>query len=337
MTTNAIYTSLYSIEDQKIKGKTGIDYSYVKVSPSGDGGYGGNIDILNNHTWRSTSGNTDEVPYIVLNEYELTYGKWTQNILRVLKGTVGNNDTSDPYSDLYEGSETGFSYVLPYLVKENSTLRGGINNSWKRQDPIEALSKIPYVGQIPKAVKAAGNIFSAGYGAEKIVSYEDTAPRSITIEFPLFNTISEKTAIDNFNFVNLFAIQNLKIRTSFLTYIPPKIYKVQTSGQGGVYMPAAFVESYDVLSIGTTRLMSEGVYGGQAGRSVGSSGVLIPEAYKVVIKLREIVSESANIIFGSLGGDPVEVIKSKPYSNNTNFEGNANPLPSINDVISIFK
>ena len=329
MATNSIETSLYSIQNQTITGKTGANYSYTKVSPNGLGGRGGNIDILSNHSWKNnTAANIDEVPYIVLYEYELTYGKWTQNLIRILRGTISNKDTNDPYSDLYEASETGFNYVFPYLIKENSTIRGSINNTWNRESPLDSLKKVPLIGKLAKGVKAAGQIFSAGYGPEKIVTYNDTAQKTITIEFPLYNTVSEQNAIDNFNFVNLFAIQNLKIRTSFLTYVPPKIYKVQTSGQGGVYMPAAYVESYDFVSIGTTRLMRDTVYGGQAGVG-GSTGVLIPEAYKVIIKLREIVPENANIMFGALGGDPVEVIKSTKFDGTTQFNPNTNPLPTI--------
>jgi hypothetical protein len=318
-------TSLYSIEDETIRGTTGIDYSYLKVSPTGTNGNGGNIDILSNHTWKRASGKIDEVPYIVLYEYQLTYGKWTQNLMRILTGVLSQDDTNDPYAGLYEAAETGFNYVFPYLLKENSTIRGSVNNSWRRESPIDIIEKAPLIGRATKAVKFFGNVFSTGYGTEKIVSFNDTTPKSITIEFPLYNTISEKTAIDNFNFVNLFAIQNLKIRTSFLTYVPPKIYKVQTSGQGGVYMPAAYVESYDFVSIGTTRLMKDSQYSYN-----GGEGILIPEAYKVIIKLTEIVPESANIMFGALGGDPVNVIKATPFNNTPTLEFNQDPFPMLN-------
>ena len=103
--------------------------------------------------------------------------------------------------------------------------------------------------------------------------------------------------IKNYEFISLFGMQNLKIRTSFLTYIPPKIYSVESRGRGGVYMPAAYVSSYDVRSIGATREIQ-----------IGGNTHLIPEAYKVSITLTELIQESANIMQGSLGGSKTQLI-----------------------------
>jgi len=105
-----------------------------------------------------------------------------------------------------------------------------------------------------------------------------------------------KDTINNFEFVSLFGLQNLKVRTSFLTFVPPKIYTVQSS-RGGVYMPAACVSSYDVKSIGATRDLT-----------LKGSKYLIPEAYKVSITLKELIQESGNIMSANLDGSKVNVM-----------------------------
>ena len=85
-----------------------------------------------------------------------------------------------------------------------------------------------------------------------------------------------------------------------LTFIPPKIYTVDTVALGGVYMAAAYVSQLKIDSIGTTRRMSD-FFG------FGSSEILIPEAYKVSITFTDLVSQSSNIFAGTMGGAKIEV------------------------------
>ena len=140
------------------------------------------------------------------------------------------------------------------------------------------------------------------------------------IEFPLYNTMDIGDTIKNYEFISLFGMQNLKIRTSFLTYIPPKIYSVESTGRGGVYMPAAYVSSYDVRSIGATREIQ-----------IGGNTHLIPEAYKVSITLTELIQESANIMQGSLGGSKTQVIKNYDGTFRDIARGTAG---QVNDLIT---
>ena len=308
---NFTETSLYTIEPKTETALFGINFDYPKISPAGKAGFGGNIDILNKFRWKTNDGLTDEVPYIILMEYDLPYGLWTSrlsNIFSSIKSSLYSGD-ADPYIKLYTGTATGFSYVLPYLLKNGDSIRGsGIRNSWKEVDISQSVSKIPAIGRdLANAGKAIGDVmqvvgetFTPGYGAEKIMNYSNTERKSITITFPLYNTLDEQEAINNFDFVNLFAIQNLKTRTSWLTYTPPKLYVVEGIGLGSLYMPACYVSNYDFKAIGTTRYVS--------GYGQGGKSYLIPEAYKVSITLTELVAESSNIMWGALGGPKVQLI-----------------------------
>jgi len=291
--------SLYKVEQKQVK-DLGATFTYPNVTPA----TGGNIDILNDFTWRSTDGEIDEVPFITLTEKVLTYGQWVSRIANLVEaiGTNATGANTDPYMNLYAGSETGFFYTFPYLVKEGGSIRGETRNEWKENSLLNIIGNASVLGKIStkaaqglKGAQSAGSfigdIASPGYGPERIMTYAGTSPKSINITFPLYNTLSPQDAVKNFHFVNLFGMQSLKVRTSFLTFTPPKIYEVDGWSSGGIYMPIAFVSNYNVTSIGTTRYLN----------GDGYDGYLIPEAYKVSVTLTELIPESANIMMGATG------------------------------------
>jgi hypothetical protein len=137
----------------------------------------------------------------------------------------------------------------------------------------------------------------------------------LTISFYLYNTEDLASINDNFSFISLFYLQNLKTRTSWTTFLPPKVYSVDTMADGGIYMPMAYVENFDVKAIGQLRDFKE-ISGAtfaalnSISNFVPGVGRLIPEAYLVTITLREALPESANIMAGALGGKKVTVISS---------------------------
>jgi hypothetical protein len=301
---------------------------------------GGNlINVLQNFRWKNSVGAStiDEVPYIILSEYTLSYGMWAQNLFSILKNyTNGSKTNRDPYGTIYFGDNSAsnnFIYVLPYIVKPGSSIRGDLTNSWSEiNNPTSSMAGAVLgnaakgaIESIDKKVSGLANFAFTGYGQEKVSSYAGTNEREITIEFPLYNTTSTQDAINNFSFVNLFYLQNLKTRTSYLTYKPPKLYTVDTYSLGGIYIPASYVSGYSIKSIGTTRRFKDlGLNYG------GSDGVSIPEAYKVSIRIKELLPESVNIIAGALGGDKVSVV-----SNPINYSPVSSETPVINGRVVI--
>lgn len=269
----------------------GVTFKWPDIKPSGTA-----IDIINDFAWKHSITNqaVSDVPDIFVNEFSLPYGKWMQNIANVFTNVTAmtNGKAIDPYVSLYTGVPTGFSYRFPYIVTPGGSLKGSIKNSWEEIDILKTLANIGKGWDLPSKAVQVVEDFYGGFGYEKLQSFKSTGKRSITVTFPLYNTVNIKNTIDNFWFVNLFALQNLKVRTTFLTYIPPKIYEVQSSSLGSAYMPAAYVEDYNVYSIGATRQINiEGAYH------------LIPEAYKVEIKFTDLMDPSTNIEAGSAAFD----------------------------------
>lgn len=277
-----------------------VDY----LKPRGSG----LVDILNNHMW-SNAGNVSEVPYIMATEYELQYGAWTQNIANAftLAANIGNLKNTDPYLTLYAANQTGFSYAFPWLItSENSKIRSTSNN-WTKA---AGLTDLMQAGKSEENTKSglggallagALGLVSPGVGIEDTYQYADTSLQEITIKFPLYNTIDTQTAFDNYCFVTLFNFQNLKNRTSFITYIPPKIYSLDAWAYGGIYWPAAYVSTFSIDSIGTTRYLTD--YAGY----INGNALLVPEAYRVNITFKQLLADSANIFSGTMGGTKVQV------------------------------
>ena len=296
-----------------------IAVSYPVASKSGEGN--GIIDVHGLLRW-SNRGNIDEVPAITLEEYSLDFSRWASNITAITAALeqADKEGRADPYLKLYKGKRTDFKYILPYLIKPGDSIRGTITNEWQDLDTAGAVSSLlgGTAGDILKkmgtALIAGGGQFSAGFGTEPLKTFKSTGDNKILISFPLYNTYSIKEARDNFSFVNLLAFQNLKTRTSFVSYLPPKIYNVFSTNVGSVYMAAAYISELRIDSIGTTRAITD------VGAS--KSNVLIPEAYKVTITLTDLLTQSSNVMWSSLEGDRVQVID--PANNNAQNGGGQN-------------
>jgi hypothetical protein len=287
------------------------------------------IDIYKDHHWQ-LSKNVDEVPSVILKEYKLEYGRWTASLVRMLKTvksiTGKNTDASDSYQNLYIGEPTGFSYRLPYVLPSNTPqpVRGVLSNTWDK-------SSGDVTGNLFSGIKSivdfVGAGLTSGWGTEDILRYGSTDRRALSLSFYLYNTEDLASINDNFSFISLFYLQNLKTRTSWTTFLPPKVYSVDTMADGGIYMPMAYVENYDVKAIGQLRDFKEMSGASYAALNSISSfvpggGRLIPEAYLVTITLREALPESTNIMAGALGGKKVTVIASSPGAAGAGQAGN---------------
>jgi len=305
------YTSPLFILNDADSTSGSLSYKYPVVNTIGVGS--NPIDVVNNFSWRNIqSNNTEinsEVPSIQLTEYKLTKGKWLQNLSNVWEylknvSSVGSiydapiTDSTagmDPYQQLYTGMETGFIYNFPYFVGNAASVTGNIKNTWK---PVE-LSNIPFFGGYIEKGKDVASMFSTGFGFEPPSFFGNTSKRSISISFPLYNTVSLKNTKDNFYLCQLLQLQNVKTKTSFLTHIAPSLYLAEGLNFKGLYMPAAYMSSLDVKSIGTTRSVDIG----------DGKACLIPEAYKIEITLESLMEDSVNILSGSFSdSNKVKVI-----------------------------
>lgn len=298
-------TLLYDVTTTKkqVYGLGNIFNAVPKLTPKTAGGL---IDIVNNFKWKN-SGNAAEVPRIFARELELQYGMWTQNFAKALTlvENIFTGSQIDAYLQLYASQPTGFNYSFPWLLKDGENIRS-ISNSWDKVEGLPGLlkkvSEKATTGSILGAGAAAGfGSMSPGIGFEEINEFKQTEKQEITISFPLYNTTTIIDAFNNYAFVSMFTFQNLKTRTSFMTFIPPKLYTLDSKNLGGLYWPLAYVSNFKIDSIGTTRDISSYM------EITNGNNILVPEAYKVTITFKELVSQSSNIFAGTMGGQKVVI------------------------------
>jgi hypothetical protein len=281
------------------------------------------VDVFNDMYW-TTAYDKSETPAIYVQEKVLKYGTWATQLANILSETskvIGGGQTSfnggqpntstshqvDTFLNLYAAEDTGFNYNFPWLLKSGDNIRN-IGNDWAKTEGLAGMlggmagndSDNKKSDLLGSAIGLAMQSVTPGFGFEDTKQFSGTSEQELSISFPLYNTLDLNSAYNHFSFVNLFTFQNLKTRTSLMSFIPPKIYTVDSYAVGGIYMAAAYVASFKVDSIGTTRAMSDW-YG------YGADNILMPEAYKVSITFKDLLSQSSNVFAGTMGGKKVQV------------------------------
>jgi hypothetical protein len=318
----------------------------LKLEPRG----AGIVDVYSKLPWRSQTGPDPaelEIPYIMLTEFEIKLSGMLSNLNTLYTDLFGkeSHGFKDIYKKLYVADPTNFVYKLPWLLNQGSSLMSS-NNKWSDghdTNPFSGAggmisslmgSKPPKPGQEPSSASKVGSYIGklagdfakgsvAGVNGLDTVSYfEASDKKSISVSFPLYNTLDHKSAFENYNFVLLLTFQNTMTRTSLVTHIPPKIYEVRT-GVGGIYMAAAYISNLNITNIGTTRLLPASEFGHI------SESIIIPEAYKVTFTLNDLLPASTQLLAEANGNvGSVNVIM--PLK-----EAKITPLNTI--VNSIFK
>jgi hypothetical protein len=299
------------------------------------------FNIVKDFKW-TTSSFKKEVPRIELVEYQITQNQQANYITKMMKGIskttavkgIGsaiygafsyNNDVNtlkDPYEGLYTAKETKFRYIFPFYSPTTVSTKV----TWSSKMPPEgkslvvaaaggmsgaAIDAMTGSSEARKAIEqyavnaaaAVENINAPFAGIEQPMWYTGTAKNNYTIKFPLFNTISVEETLRNYDFIRVFNYQNLHLRTTFATYLPPVFYKCEQNGDGEYWnelgaKPAVYVSNFVVQNIGAIRAIN----------IEGSHKMSVPEAYMVEITLSEMITTSRNIYASVFTGDPVKVV-----------------------------
>ena len=209
------------------------------------------------------------------------------------------------YLGIYQTELTGFNYALPYF-NDNSGLN--ISNSWADT----AQTNDPIFSPIGKAVEDMADRISStvntlinqpGTFIEKPKYFQyDTNTQSITINFPLFNTISRGRGVNssdklpyqqNYEFLWILAYQNRPFRKSFSVVTPSKLYTLHIPGME--FFPYCFIESLKIGFKGTRRNLPVIL---PDGNEIITS---IPEAYDVQITIKSLLANVSNMMLQEKG------------------------------------
>lgn len=229
-----------------------------------------------------------------------------QNILPGIEQTP--KDILDPYEEIFPDSPTSLKYIFPYFTKEYMKLQSA---EWAMVDKISKTAGEAATGSSKvlgafseKAGELVGGLQSAmsfvtsiGETALKLqyplVGANDRprvfashSERSITIDFPLYNTLHESDWKKNRLFLQVMMSQNLFIKRDFMTGLPPVFYRVLVPGQ--YFSFASSVTNIDVQNLGNVRMMYEDNQTGPG------KGIIVPDAWQVSITLTELTMPSLN-------------------------------------------
>ena len=218
------------------------------------------------------------------------------------------------YDEIFPDNPTGFSYVFPYFNKtqfELSTpqwqqvdgigeaIQGGATSLGSTLDKLRLPggSLLKGAGAVVEATTAAAELgLKALYPVVGIVDrpriFTNHSERSVTVSFPLYNTVISGEWAKNRNFYYTFASQNLFAKRDFITGLPPVFYRVYVPGQ---YF--SFASCITQISIENLGNITKETYGG------GTFEYLVPDAYQVTITLTEMLMPSLNQYQALQNGD----------------------------------
>lgn len=270
---------------------------------------GGNIDVTKYRWTLSTiDKEDDEVPYIQLKEFKMTASSIQRQIAAFVAGTsqaITNGidfnkqdrtkETLAVYDELYsKDTPTGFVYKFPYFAENTFELS---TPSWEAPDDIgSAAGKV--AGGIAKflvgkkrgealmekaemAKDAMDMVNSYRYPAfgigDRPKVFKNHNLRTITISFPLFNTVDPDDWSKNRDLGYLLMSQNLLNKRDFVVAAPPVFYEILVPGQ--YYCYAAQMSDIKIKNLGNQRMIDK---------------TIVPDAYEFNLTLTELIQPSKN-------------------------------------------
>ena len=234
----------------------------------------------------------------VINNTVEKVGGQIENVARMLETYFGKYGTGyipngnpqseflKPYSQLYLTEPTNIKYTLPYFDNEFLS----VSNDFSDYASKTGISDNPTV--IENLIKdstnlidnVAGEVLSLAQVAQPGVYVErpkfynfDGLAESITIKFPLLNTLNVGAYQRNLEFINRLVLMNKPHRINKVLVDPPAIYSVNQTGVA--YYPYAYISRLSVTHVGTKRIIGSDV---------------VPDAFLITITLQPLTSNANN-------------------------------------------
>ena len=278
-------------------------------------------DIVSHYPWTSSKVfNRDDIPFIQLIEHrneenliKRQFAYYAQGVGSTVSD-IANRNTSkgllNVYDEIWPDNPTNWVYRFPYFNKTHYELN---TPNWSKVDkPGEALksaaggasgaldkfglknaSKLVDLASAGADAASAAAELALGFASPLVGTvdrpriFTEHSERSITIQFPLYNTIKSADWTRNRDFFYRFASQNLFNKRDFITGLPPVWYRVYVPGQ--YYSHASCVTNFTVENLGNTRLEY--------------NNYIVPDAYQINITLTEMLMPSLNQFQAVTNGD----------------------------------
>lgn len=221
-----------------------------------------------------------------------------------------------PYFHLYSLEATKKKFCFPYFTEGAASWQ--IANSFGDEGSQGLLSKtisstldsisngmakfaadVQDISSFARGVNQTGGFTM--YNIEKAKAFSfPTGGRTISVKFPLFNTVKIGEWKKNYRFIVLFAIRNMLFRKNNVEYYPPLFYDVSIPGYGR--MPLSYVKSFSVKPVGMTRIKNINVdfLSDVTDDGYQETNIIVPDAWVVQIDFESLIADSANQYLSSL-------------------------------------
>lgn len=223
------------------------------------------------------------------------------------------------YDEIFPDNPTNNKYIFPYFTKQYLELNtpnwddlGSITEDLGKMG--SGLSQIASgLGGRGQDISKALNLAQAGGSAalalgetalkglyplvgmyDKPRIFSSHSERSLTIEFPLFNTLKPYDWAKNRDLIYKLMSQNLYIKRDYITGFPPCFYRVLVPGQ--YFSFASCITRVDVQNLGNVRMET-------GGAKYTGDGYIVPDAWQVSLTLQEMCMPSLNQFQAMLTGD----------------------------------
>lgn len=277
-----------------------------------------------------------------------------KNLENIYKNShIKSSDLLKPYLYLYATQPTGKGYVFPLLTDDAAAFEisnsfGDANGNTNNQSHVinnpltKALSEVPQtinavandIMQLADLTKAFGNqtgnenFLNNWVEMGKFYSY-GTEGDTLTVKFPLFNTVKQGEWLDNHRFIYCFALRNMPFKVDNASYKMPLLYDVQVPGVKR--MPFAYVKSFKAEGFGTVRTLSgvnyvQEIVNGKASvaNNNAKTSYNVPEAWMVTITFQDLIGPSANKVLSGVGDIPITMEETE-----TNESGDTTPIKTF--------
>ena len=191
-----------------------------------------------------------------------------------------------PYSQLYLTEPTNIKYTLPYFDNEFLSVSNDFSDYASKtgisDNPtvIENLIKnsTNLIDNVAGSALSLAQVAQPGVYVERPKFYNfDSLAESITIKFPLLNTLNVGAYKRNLEFINRLVLMNKPHRINKVLVDPPAIYSINQTGVA--YYPYAYISRLSVTHVGTKRIIGSDV---------------VPDAFLITITLQPLTSNANN-------------------------------------------
>lgn len=255
-------------------------------------------------------------------------GNGMKNVVTGQNGEIFSGNTHlnskllSPYYYLYSLQTTNKQYCFPFLGDDAASWQiangfGDGNVSALSQAIVKGVEAVTnQMPQFAADVQDFMNLFSnpnssqgntgfSMYNVEKAKAFQfPSGGKTVSVKFPLFNTLKKDEWKKNYRFIVLFGLRNMLYRKNNVQYYPPLIYDVSIPGFGR--LPLSYVKTFSVKPVGMTRIKSMDLGLLPNVKSDVTTSVIVPEAWIVQIDFESLIADSANLFLSSMIDLPIQ-------------------------------